>query len=535
VADADINKLSADMQRLREEYVKKVGGTLTHDVPVDLRMSASGIGKGSRMIGGNLAELIANNIIGNLRSKPLPKETLMEQIKREPLAKAVVEGTASGVEARKLGEMYKEALGLRGKYGEEFVFQSLEGNIEKAVAGTVHMMVMKEPRSWVPKGSESMVKGESKMTIDPHAWFGLQKLFKPGGAVAKEFTLRAFPEAREAGSFIDALRSFAKPREEELVQKGDLKRIGPEQLLDTKSRDYVAPLKRRATAADLGQTIFDPFKFGKPMLLELPTPSEGMQETIATDVEAKVKRGEQAMPVKKMIEIPEITARQYVTSDTGEVLPSTVSRYLTELVEAVRKYYALQQPSKDPESIELKRTFSNAIVGDFYNKIHPVMDVNTKKELLSKMEEQVLPLVEKAPMPQFSAKSSVITDPNDPHKAWFPTMYERLEPKIAKQLEADMKKGITVGEAYKKYIKGGTSESISDMNYQARFLRDLVSGPVIYADKSQVGQKVTKDISTGDESGFTTKNLVTDEQLDKVLGEFKQYEVKKDELVSLPV
>ena len=268
---SSIKSIEQDVNKLREVYKKNVGD-LTREVPVDLRMSASGLGKASRMIGGNLAELITNNIIGNLRSKPLKGETLMEQIQREPLAKVVVEDTASGIEARKLAEKYKDILGLKGKYGEEFVF-SKGGQMEKAIAGTIHMMVMKEPKGWVPKGAEHLVKGASKMTIDPHAWFGLQKLFEPGGAFMKEFTTRAFPEAREAGSFIDALRSFAKMREEEIRQDKTRKVIGAKQLTQEGEEGYVAPLKRKATVADLGSTIFDAFKFGKAMTLELPEPT----------------------------------------------------------------------------------------------------------------------------------------------------------------------------------------------------------------------------------------------------------------------
>ena len=255
-----------------------------------------------------------------------------------------------------------------------------------------------------------------------------------------------------------------------------------------------------------------------------------MAEIIAKDVQEKIKKGEQVMPVKRAIEIPEITARQYVTSETGEVLPSTVSRYLSELVEATRRYYKLQGPTDSPEVAEMKRSFLNALIGDYYNKFHSVREVDIKKELLGKLEEQVLGLVGEQKMPQFSAKSSLITDPNDPHKARFPTLYSRLDEKQSKVLEEEMKKGITVKEAYQKHLKSGVDDSVTSQNYLARFLRDLVAGPVIYTkDLQRLGETVTKDISSGLEKGYQIKDLIPEKKLDSLLSNFRQYEVTRDE------
>ena len=132
---SSVKALEKDMQRLRDAYNKQVGGELEKTAPVDVRMSASGIGKGSRMIGGNLAEIISNNIIGNIRSAPKKGETLKEQIEREPLAKLMVENIASGKEAIKLAEAYKSVLNLKGKYGEEFILDTGD-RVEKAIEGT---------------------------------------------------------------------------------------------------------------------------------------------------------------------------------------------------------------------------------------------------------------------------------------------------------------------------------------------------------------------------------------------------------------
>jgi hypothetical protein len=525
-----LSMLEADMNKIRRAYQQTVGGSLTKDVPVDLRILASGIGKKSRMIGGNLAEIIANNIIGNLRSKPLADETLVEQIKRSPLAKVVVDDIASGVEARNFAEMYKGALGLKGKYGEEFIYEQ-DGKLEKAVAGAMHIMVMKEPKGWLPKGASELAAGMSKMTIDPHGWFGLKKLFQPGGALEKEFTQRAFPEARQAGAFLSALRSFSKLREEELKKASSLKQmptVGAQELVDERAPGYIAPLKRKATITDLGQTIFDPFKYGPAMVLELPEPSEAMKADIQQQVEEGIKKGQQVMPVKKRIEIPEISAREYVTSDTGEILPSVTSRYLSELLESVRRFHLLQTDKDEPQLNELKRDFINLAVEGFYNKIHPVRNVDFKKQMVSNLEEQVFDLVGDMPMPTFSGKSSLITDPDDVTKTMFPTLYTRLSEENQKALEEDLKKGISIKEAYDKYF-AVMEESVSNLNFRARFLRNLIAGPVVYTrDPALIGKKARVDVTEDKSANYESVDLVTNQMLPKIITNFKQYETEVD-------
>ncbi|MBD3258990.1 hypothetical protein GF377_11200, partial [candidate division GN15 bacterium] len=513
--------------KLREAYMDTVGDELTRDIPVDLRMSASGVGKKSRMIGGNLAELIASNIIGNLRGVPLEGETLMEQIKRQPLAKVQIGDTASGIEARKFASLYKEALGLRGKYGEEYIYDQA-GELEKAIAGSMHVMVMKEPKAWVPKGASHLVSGESKMTVDPHGWFGLKKVFQPGGALEKEFTLRAFPEAREAGALIDAFRSFAKLRETEMRKDTGMPTIGFRELTDKRMPGYVEPLRRKATVADLSNTLFDPFKFGRAMALRLPEPSAEMREEIEKQVQEGVKKGEQVMPVKTLIGLPEIKGRKYVTSDTGEVLPATVSRYMSELVEATRRYYQLSSRSKDPEVLELKRTFINDVVGDFYNKLHAVRDVNVQKELLGKLEEQILPMIGHMRMPQFKATSSLLADPTDPSKVYFPTIYQRIEGEAKTKLEEAMKGGVTIKDAYENYIKPSLAETDSNMKFFARILKDFVTSPMIYADKNMIGRVATTNLSEGGDPRYRTQNLITNQMLDSLVKDFRHYQVERD-------
>lgn len=522
-----VKYLEEDMNKLREAYSETVGQDLLKSVPVDLRMSASGIGKASRMIGGNLAEIIANNIVGNLRPAPLKGETLLDQIKRQPLAKVQIGDTASGLEAKKLAELYKESFGLKGKYGEEFIYEQ-DGQLEKAIAGMMHVMIMKEPKAWVPKNAAKMVSGESKMTIDPHGWFGLKKLLEPGGALEKEFTLRAFPDAREAGALIDTFRSFAKMRERELLTANDQFTINSRQLLNKDEETYIKPLKRKATVTDLGGTIFDPFKFGPSMVLRLPEPSESMKSFIEKEVEEGIKRGEQVMPVKSIVSLPEIKGRKYVTSETGEILPSTVSRYMSELVEATRRYYQLASNSKDPEVVNLKKIFINEIVGDFYNKFHNVRDMNVKKDLLEKLEEQVMPVVGEMKMPQFKATSNLLLDPNDPSKVYFPTIYNRLDDKTKKLLEEKMKEGISIKEAYTDIIKPSLPSSETNMRFLARMLRDFLIAPMVYAQPDIIGQTARTNVGEGTDPRYRVKELLSENALNNLVKEFKHYEVERD-------